>query len=229
MKPFTTLIPRGLIVSCQARRGDALYGSLLMARMAAAAEQGGAVAIRADGHDDIGAIRAATTLPIIGITKNYYPGSAVYITPTFADAAEAVTAGAVAVALDATPRPRPHGEELQALIDRVHVELDVPVMADISSFHEGARAEQLGADAVATTLAGYVGECPPTKDPDMGLVDGLSQALRIPVIAEGRYQSPAEAVAALQLGAYAVVVGSAITRPHAITERFVSAIKKISG
>jgi len=229
MKRFTSLIARGLIVSCQARRADAMYGSRFMAQMAAAAEQGGAVAIRADGHEDITAIRDQTSLPIIGITKNYYPSSAVYITPTFADAAEAVTAGAHGVAIDATPRVRPGGAKLDTLIDRIHVELDVPVMADVSNLDEGLHAERLGADAIATTLAGYVSECPPPAGPDLGLVRDLAQSLQVPVVAEGRYQTPAHAAAALKLGAYAVVVGSAITRPHVIVERFVSAIKRRTG
>jgi len=226
MKTFSMIVPRGLIVSCQAPKGDPLHGSVFMARMAVAAALGGAVAIRADGQEDIQAIRQSITLPIIGISKNFYPSSPVYITPTFEEAAEAFQAGADVLALDGTDRPRPRGEDLGRLIERIHTEFAIPVMADISSLDEGLRAAKLGADALASTLSGYVEGSPKISEPDLELVRNLAEAVDVPVVAEGRYQSSREAAAAIEMGAYAVVVGSAITRPHLITENFAAALKK---
>ena len=215
-------------MSCQAPRGEAMHGSRFMAQMALAARQGGAVAIRADGGADIRAIRDAAGLPIIGIRKNLYPSSPVYITPTFDEAQEAVEAGADVVALDATARPRPRGAGLGALIQRIHQELDVPVMADVSTLEEGMAALSLGADAVATTLSGYL-DTPAVTGPNLELVSRLLEAVDIPVLAEGRYHTPEEAATALDLGAYGVVVGTAITRPHRIAERFVAAMRGCLG
>jgi N-acylglucosamine-6-phosphate 2-epimerase len=226
MKTFSMIVPRGLIVSCQAPRGDPLHGSAFMARMAVAAALGGAVAIRADGREDIQAIRQSIQLPIIGINKNYYPSSPVYITPTFDEAAEAFQAGADVLALDGTERPRPRGEDLGRLIERIHTECAIPVMADVSSLEEGLRAASLGADALASTLSGYIEGSPKISEPDLQLVKSLAAAVDIPIVAEGRYQSPREAAAAIEAGAYAVVVGSAITRPHLITESFSAAVRK---
>jgi N-acylglucosamine-6-phosphate 2-epimerase len=195
--------------------------------MAAAAAAGGAVAIRADGPEDIRAIRQSMRLPIIGINKNYYPSSPVYITPTFDEAAEAFQAGADVLALDGTERPRPRGEDLGRLIERIHAEFAIPVMADISSVEEGLRAASLGADALASTLSGYVEGSPKISEADLDLVKSLAASVDIPVVAEGRYQSPREAAGAIEVGAYAVVVGSAITRPHLITENFAAALRKL--
>lgn len=210
-------------MSCQAPRGEALYGSGFMAQMALAARQGGAVAIRADGGADIAAICEAAALPVIGIRKNVYPSSPVYITPTIDEAREAVEAGARVVALDGTARARPRQVELGSLIQRIHQELDVPVMADVPTPEAGIHAVSLGADAVATTLSGYVDQ-PATTGPDLELVSRLLEAVDVPVLAEGRYETPEQAAAALDLGAYGVVVGTAITRPHRIAERFVAAM-----
>ena len=137
MHKFEAIIPRGLIVSCQAPVGDPLHGRGLMASMAIAAEVGGAVGVRANGPADIKSIREGVELPIIGIFKVQYPDSPVYITPTFEEARAVVAAGADAVALDATRRSRPGGEQLEALIARIHEELQVPVMADVAGYEEG--------------------------------------------------------------------------------------------
>jgi len=224
MTTFAKIIPRGLIVSCQATRGDVLYGPEHMAAMALAAERGGAVAIRADGSKNISAIRSVSQLPIVGIKKTLYPTSEIYITPTFADAREAAEAGADVVALDATSRPRPRGETLPTLIERIRLELNMVVMADVSTVNEGIQAVKFGADAVATTLSGYVDGNAKVEDPDIELVKCLADRISKPVIAEGRYYTPSDAARALATGAYGVVVGSAITRPQHITERFVSAM-----
>lgn len=226
MPAFAEVVSRGLIVSCQAAPGDAFHGPESMARMAMAAEQAGAIGIRANGGADIAAIRKVTALPIVGIVKTLYPTSPILITPTFDEAMEAVQAGAAIVALDATQRIRPRGESVSSLIDRIHKELRVPVLADVSNLAEGVAAEARGADAIATTLSGYVGETPCPEAPDLELVTKLARVARVPVVAEGRYGTPAEARTALARGAYAVVVGTAITQPHAIARRFVTAMQE---
>jgi putative N-acetylmannosamine-6-phosphate epimerase len=223
---FADLFPRGLIVSCQAPPGDPLHGPSFMAAMAIAAERAGAVGIRANGPADVRAIREAVKLPIIGINKIDVERFEVRITPTFDAATTIADAGAHAIALDATGRPRPGGEDLGEIIRRVHGELGLPVMADISRRDEGLRAAELGADCVATTLSGHTRDSVKREGPDLDLVAELTAALDVPVVAEGRYWTPDDVTAALRRGAHAVVVGTAITRPHWIAERFVAGAKR---
>ncbi|MGI5225518.1 N-acetylmannosamine-6-phosphate 2-epimerase [Actinoallomurus sp. CA-142502] len=212
------IFPRGsLVVSCQAPPASPFHGPAGMTLMARAAALGGAAGIRANGAADIAAIHAAVDLPIIGISKTGDPDG-VYITPTFAAAAPLVSAGASIVGLDATLRPRP--ETLSGLIARIHGELGVPVLADVDSVAAGVAAASAGADLVATTLSGYTGG-PVPSEPDLGLVRGLAVELSCPIVAEGRYVTPADVSAAFDAGATAVVVGTAITNPTAITRRLV--------
>lgn len=217
----------GLIVSCQAAEGTPLHGSSIMAAMARAAEIGGAVGIRADGPSDIRAIKKAVKLPVLGIYKIYYPDCDPYITPTLRSAEEIVGAGADIVALDATLRPRLDGLTAAELIPQVKA-LGVPVMADISTLEEGIAAAESGADIVATTLSGYTPYSPKLNGPDFALVEALVKAVKVPVISEGRVWTPEEARKALDLGAHAVVVGTAITRPWVVTERFVKGMSVTS-
>jgi N-acylglucosamine-6-phosphate 2-epimerase len=171
-------------------------------------------------------LRSTFPFGVIGINKNYYPSSPVYITPTFADAQEAFQAGADVLAVDGTGRPRPRAEDLDRLIDRIHTELAVPVMADISNLEEGLRAASLGADALASTLSGYLEGSAQSHEPDFELIRNLRASVDLPVVAEGRYSTPQKAAMAIEAGAYAVVVGTAITRPHLITEGFAAAVRK---
>ncbi len=213
----------GLIVSCQALPHEPLYGGEIMAKMAIAAWQGGAVGIRANGESDIRAIRKAISLPLIGIDKDGDVG--VYITPTFNHARRVVEAGADIVALDATKRSRPDGSSVAELIGRIHSELDRPVMADVSTLEEALAAEAAGADFVAPTLAGYTPYSPQLTGPDFELLRTMVASVKIPVIAEGRIMTPDDAWLALAYGAVAVVVGGAITRPQLITARFVERLR----
>lgn len=215
----------GLIVSCQARPDNPLHGPTFMAAMAKAAEAGGAVGLRMNSPVDIRAARTVTDLPIIGIYKRRYDNSPIEITPTFTEAAEIAAAGAAMVALDATGRLRPDGVPLAALIARIHGELALPVLADVAGIEDGVAAAAAGADAVATTLAGYLDPAvPPPDEPDLDLVAALAGRLRVPLIAEGRIKSPEQARAALDRGAFAVVVGTAITNPREITRWYVRTI-----
>jgi N-acylglucosamine-6-phosphate 2-epimerase len=198
-----------------------------MAVMAKAAAAGGAAGLRMNGPDDIGAARTVTDLPIIGIFKRRYDRSPIEITPTFEEAAQIAAAGAAMIALDATGRPRPDGVTLAALIGRIHERLGLPVLADIGRLDDGEPAAAAGADAVATTLSGYLDPAvPPPGEPDLDLVAALAYRLRVPVIAEGRIKTPGQARAALDRGAFAVVVGTAITNPREITRWYVQALAR---
>ncbi|MCE7987648.1 MAG: N-acetylmannosamine-6-phosphate 2-epimerase [Caldilinea sp. CFX5] len=217
-------IRHGLIVSCQALPHEPLYGADIMARMAVAAKAGGAVAIRANTPVDIAAIRAAVDLPIIGLYKEDIPGYPVYITPTLAHAKAVAAAGADIIAIDATARSRPQPGTLADFIAAIHAETGRLVLADVATFAEGSAAEAAGADMVSTTMSGYTDDSPQQPGPDLALVEQLAARLTVPVLAEGRFKLPVEVNQALALGATAVVVGGAITRPQQITRWFVEAL-----
>jgi N-acylglucosamine-6-phosphate 2-epimerase len=211
--------PRSIVVSCQAAADNPLQGPDSMALMARAAVAGGAKAIRANGPADVAAIRAAVEVPILGINKLGDPRG-VFITPDVACAVEVAVAGAAVVALDGTRRPRPDGRSLRDHVAEIRERLDVELMADVDSVEAGVAAREAGVDLVATTLSGYTGGAVP-EGPDVAIVAQLAQALDCPVIGEGRYWTPDDVKAGFDAGAYAIVVGTAITNPMAITRRFV--------
>lgn len=218
------LLRGALIVSCQAYPGEPMRDPDTMRRVALAARDGGAGGIRAQGLDDIRTIRGALDLPLIGLWKDGTEG--VYITPTARHARAVLEAGADIVALDATDRTRPDGRPLAASIDAVRAAGGL-VMADVSTYEEGVRAAGLGADLVGTTLSGYTPATYGHKGagPDLDLVERLAGVLDVPVVAEGRIRSPAQAALALERGAYAVVVGTAITHPTTLTRWFADAVE----
>lgn len=218
-------IKGGLIVSCQALEDEPLYGSDIMAKMALAAFQGGAVGIRANTYENIKAIKEKVNLPVIGIVKRQYEDSDIYITPTMKEINEIVAAGAEIIALDCTLRRRPNKEDLHEFILKIREQFPSKlIMADISNYEEGINAEKLGVDIISTTLSGYTDYTVAKDSPDFKLIEDLVKIVNIPVIAEGRTNYPAQAKQCLMLGAHAVVVGGAITRPKQITERFVNGI-----
>jgi N-acylglucosamine-6-phosphate 2-epimerase len=220
----------GLIVSCQALPDEPLFGSQHMAVMAKAAFAGGACAIRANGPADISAIRMVVDLPIIGLYKEDMPDSEVRITPTLEHIWQVSQAGADLVAIDATQRKHPGDLTIESMVQYIHNECAKRVVADVSTLEEGLKAYQAGADFVATTLSGYTAYSPSQEAPDFELLQTLVKALKplgVPVIAEGRINTPEQAATALNIGAFAVVVGSAITRPQWITARFYNALKDI--
>lgn len=212
-------IPRNaLIVSVQADADSPLSDTEALVFLARAVQRGGAFGVRVDSPETISAVRAAIELPILGINK-VGDRSGVFITPTFETARAAAAAGADIVALDGTDRPRPGGEQLSDIIARIHDELGVAVMADIDSVASGEFAAAAGADYLGTTLAGYTGGTIPSG-PDLELVAELASRTDRPVIAEGRLHTPENVRSALDAGAWAVVVGQAITSPEAIIRRF---------
>ncbi len=216
----------GLIVSCQALSDEPLHGSAIMAAMARAAASAGAVGIRANSPSDIRAIHLAVSLPIIGLYKVNFANSPAYITPTLARARQVAAAGADIIAVDATARPHLEGGDGAGFIKLLKNALSVPILADVSTLDEGRAAAAAGADAISTTLSGYTPYSRQAETWDAELVRALAAAVTIPVIAEGRIWQPEEARAALEAGAYAVVVGSAITRPQLIAARFVAALRR---
>lgn len=225
LESILSQIRGGLIVSCQALPDEPLYGADIMARMAVAAEQGGAVAIRANTPVDIRAIRQAVTLPIIGLYKANIPDYPVYITPTLEHARQVADAGADIIAIDATGRPHPHPGTLADFIGAIHKATGSAVLADVATYEEGIAAEAAGAEMVSTTMSGYTSDSPQQSGPDLALVKALASALRIPLLAEGRFKLPSEVQQALAFGATAVVVGGAITRPQQITRWFVNELQ----
>lgn len=219
---FLATVKGKLIVSCQALADEPLHGAEVMAKMAMAAKIGGAAAIRANGPADIRAIKKAVDLPLIGLYKQ--GDSGVYITPTFDAAAEIAEAGADVIALDCSNRPRPDGARIEDLLARIRRELNVPIFADVSMLGEARAAAEAGAAMAAPTLSGYTKNSRAQAGPDFDLLANMIATLSIPVIAEGRIHTPEQARRALDMGAWAVVVGSAITRPRTITARFARAL-----
>ncbi|MDD4387684.1 MAG: N-acetylmannosamine-6-phosphate 2-epimerase [Bacilli bacterium] len=209
-----------LIVSCQARPGEPLCNPEIMAKMAQSAMLGGAAAIRAAGVADIAAIKAAVRVPVIGLIKREYPDSDIYITPTEREIVELIETGCEMIALDATARSRPGGARLEDLLALIHHHRRL-ALADVSTFEEAKWAQDHGFDAVATTMAGYTPRSRPTPGPDLKLLKMMVRRLFVPVIAEGRIYDVAALKKVLKIGPHAVVIGTAITRPQAITERFV--------
>ncbi|EGA91428.1 N-acylglucosamine-6-phosphate 2-epimerase [Planococcus donghaensis MPA1U2] len=217
----------GLVVSCQALDDEPLHSSYIMSRLAVAAQQGGAVGIRANSCKDISAIKELVDLPVIGIVKRDYEDSKVFITATLKEVEEVVKSGAEIVALDATNQLRPNGKSLDEFYAEIrHAFPEVLLMADISTFDEGVKASKLGFDLVATTLSGYTEYTKNTVLPNTELIKSLCEAIDTPVMAEGGYWRPEELEQAMAYGAHGCIVGSAITRPREITKRFVSSMNK---
>ena len=212
-----------LIVSCQTHGPSPLAGPVFMGAMALAARDGGARGIRANGPDDVRAVKAAG-LPVIGIHKLMTEGVPVYITPTIAAADALAAAGADIIALDCTPRER-RGDDPAAMIGHIRDALGLETFADISTLDEGIAAAAMGATYVSTTLSGYTSYTEPKPaGPNLDLIRALSARIDTPIVAEGRFNTPELARAAIDAGAYAVVVGTMITNPREITRAFVAAL-----
>jgi N-acylglucosamine-6-phosphate 2-epimerase len=218
-------IANGLIVSCQAPANSPLAKSEIIAAFAETAVQNGAVGVRIDSPENIRAVKKSVKVPVIGIYKIISENSEVYITPTFDSAKQVTTAGADIIAIDATFRVRPNNESLAEIVEKIHKELNLPVMADVATFEEGLNAEKIGCDFIGTTLSGYTNETKHIVEPDFELVTKLSN-LTIPTICEGRLREPCAVRKAFECGAFAVVVGNAITGTDWLVREFVEATPK---
>lgn len=217
-----------VIVSCQAVPGEPLYveEKSIMYLMARAAKQAGTPVIRTSSIRDVTAIKEETGLPVIGLIKVQYDGFESYITPTMKEVDALVEAGSDVIALDCTNQKRGDGKSISEFITEVRRKYpDEILMADISTYEEGVNAWKLGVDIVGTTMSGYTPYSPKLDGPDYELVKKLSSTVDIPVIGEGRVHSPEQAVEMLNAGAFAVVVGGAITRPLEIAQRFIKAVE----
>jgi N-acylglucosamine-6-phosphate 2-epimerase len=223
IEEFLAQVKDQLIASCQALPDEPLHGSDFMVRMARAAKQGGARAIRANSPQDVKAIKDDIGLPVIGIYKDNISGFNVFITPTMKHVHAIADTGAEIVAVEATNQKHPTGN-LKIFIQEIQETTPCLIMADISTYEEGMQAAEFGADIVSTTLSGYTPYSKKMDGPDLNLVARLAKDCGVPVIAEGKYHTPEQVVAALSNGASSVVVGGAISRPQQITARFVKAI-----
>jgi N-acylglucosamine-6-phosphate 2-epimerase len=217
---------KGVIVSCQALEHEPLHGSDIMAKMAIAAHMSGAVGIRSNSPQDIEAIRKSVDLPVIGLYKVNYEDSPAYITPTMKEVRAVVNAGADIVAVDCTKSLKPGNVTTRDFIKEIKENFNTMILADISTYEEAMEAQDAGADFISSTLSGYTPYSPQIEGPDFDLVEALVRDAAVPVFAEGRIWRPEEAVKALDLGAWAVIIGSAITRPQEITKKFVQAVEK---
>lgn len=213
-----------LVVSCQASAGDPLDDVDALRRVALAALAGGAGGLRLNSAECIAAVRPHTRVPIIGIKKVGVQGR-VRITPDFASALELATAGADIIALDCTDRNWAVGEPWRSLVDRIHRELGLPVMADIATIDEALAASVAGADMIGTTLSGYTEDTRSIRTFNWELLASATQQSGCPVVAEGHITTPEHARRAIGIGAWCIVVGAAITQPGTITERFVHTIR----
>lgn len=225
---FFDSIRGNMIVSCQALPGEPLYveEKSIMYLMARAGKMAGTPAIRTSSIRDVIAIKEETGLPVIGLVKVQYPGFESYITPTMKEVDELAAAGSDVIALDCTMRKRGDGKNVSQFITEVREKYpDAILMADISTYEEGINAWKLGMDIVGTTMSGYTDYSPKLDGPDLELVRRLSETVDIPVIGEGKIHYPEDAVKVLDAGAWAIVVGGAITRPLEIAGRFMAAVK----
>ncbi|MCF1620485.1 N-acetylmannosamine-6-phosphate 2-epimerase [Tetragenococcus koreensis] len=221
-------IKHNLIVSCQALDDEPLHSSFIMSRMALAARQGGAKGLRANSVEDIKEIKKLVDLPVIGIIKRDYKESDVFITATIKEVDELMTVEPEIIAVDATYSRRPNNETLDEFYQAIRSSYPkVALMADCSTFEEMKKADQLGFDFIGTTLVGYTKQSKGNKieADDFSLIKKAVKELNTPIIAEGNIDTPAKTKRVLDIGVYSVVVGSAITRPQLITEKFVAATK----
>ncbi|NEP46298.1 MAG: N-acetylmannosamine-6-phosphate 2-epimerase, partial [Okeania sp. SIO2H7] len=214
-------IQKGLVVSCQAPKASPLHHPDMIAAIAHAAVLQGAVGVRIDTPEHVKAVRQLVAVPIIGLWKQEFPHSEVYITPNAEHAQAIAQAGADIIAIDATARVRPNGESMADLVRYIHDELHKPVMADIDTLENAIAAAAAGADVIGTTLYGYTAETRHQTPPGFDLLPKMVKQLEVPIICEGGISSPAMAKESLTLGADAVVVGTAITGIDLLVQHYV--------
>lgn len=229
MNKLIEQLKNGMIVSCQAEGDDPFNADPeYMALFARAAEMGGAIGIRTQGIAKLEAIKRATPLPVIGLLKSQFEDGTVRITGSFDEVEQLIKSKSDIVAIDGTFRKR-EGLTGPEFIKTVKQRYGCLVLADIATYAEAKACEEAGADCVSTTLNGYTPDTMQYHDgPNYEVLKECVNGLSIPVFAEGRYNTPAEAGEAMKLGAFAVISGTAITRPRVITQWFVSEINKVT-
>lgn len=217
----------GLLVSCQSEGDDPFNSPEGVTLFARAAVMGGAVGIRSRDVDKTTMIVKSVNVPVIGLTKNKFEDGYVRITGSFREFEEIMATGIHMAAVDGTFRLR-EGLTGAGFISELKRRYPLPVMADISTIEDGIACAEAGADCLSTTLSGYTPETAGKKSggADFELLQELVNKVKIPVIAEGRINTPADAGRMIALGAFAVVAGTAITRPRMITTWYAESIKK---
>jgi len=216
----------GLIVSCQAPADSPMHEPVVIAAMAQAAVNQGAVGVRIDTPTHVEAVRQRVSVPIIGLWKQVIPEYAVYITPQFHHAEVIARAGADIIAIDATLRTRPNGETVESLIAQIHQTLGKLVMADVDTLESAIAAANAGADLIGTTLYGYTAETQGQTPPGFDLLAQIVAKLSVPAICEGGIASAHMARQAIAQGAYAVVVGTAITGIDLQVKAYMAALRE---
>lgn len=222
------MIKPGLIVSCQSEGKDPFNNPRSLALFAKAAEMGGAVAIRSEGIKKTRRIMNSISIPVIGLVKGLFEDGYVRITRSEKEVADLINIGIKIIAIDATTRPACGFNSGPDFIRYIKKKYNILVMADVSCLNDAILSEQVGADFVSTTLSGYTPDTS-SKDqnkPDFDLVSRVVEYLNIPVFGEGRINSAMDVKRMKDLGVYGVVIGSAITRPRIITQRFAKAFSK---
>lgn len=212
-----------IIVSVQASYGEPLYEEACINAMLQTVVNGGASGVRVAGSRDVKNAKKLLNVPVIGLTKpKYLPENwreVVYITPTIEDIKSLIEADADIIAFDGTSRD--HQFDIKEAISLIHAANKL-AMADISTYEEGVKCSKYGFDIISTTLSGYTKESVSNSDePDFKLLKILTEKTKVPVFLEGRVWTPEHVSKAFDLGAFSVVIGSAITRPHLITKRFI--------
>jgi N-acylglucosamine-6-phosphate 2-epimerase len=224
-----SIMKGSIIVSCQATPGEPLYDRerSVMPLMARAAKLAGAKMIRTSSVRDIVEIKEETGLPVIGLIKREYPGYTGRITMTMREVDECMEALADIVSIDCTNCTRGDGLTPPEFIVKVKNKYpNIIIMADCATLDEAVAAHKAGADLVGSTMNGYTEETADCSgEPNFELVKQMAEMLPCPVIAEGRIHTPEKAKKMLEIGAWAVVVGGAITRPMEIARRFFAAIE----
>lgn len=214
----------GLIVSVQAAAGEPLRDPRAMDLMARSCVAGGAVGVRAQGLSDLTLICQHVDVPVIGLWRDGDQG--VVTTPTLTHALAVATTGAQIVAVDGTSRPRPDALSLARTVEGLRSSSPgTLVMADCGSADDARAAQDAGVDLLGTALAGCTGDRPVTDGPDLELLEEILGLTDLPVVAEGRVRTPEQAAQAIERGAFAVVVGTAITHPTTITSWFADALR----
>lgn len=222
-------IKNGLVVSCQALPNEPMYSDNggVMPLFAKAAQQAGAVGIRANSVRDILEIKQIVDLPIMGIIKKEYKGYESYITPTMKEVDQLVEIGCDIIATEFTTQTRANKLTAPQFVKEIKKKYpNQLIMADCATFEDAKKAHEVGCDFIGTTMNGYTSDSkPPTKGPNFDLIKKIAKYCDTPIIAEGRVHYPSDAKKALDSGAFCVVVGGAITRPLEITSRFIDEIK----
>ena len=219
----------GLIVSCQVQKDDPIYTDDIVVKMAEAAKWAGAVGIRANSPEQIAAIKKAVDLPMIGLYKIWHDDTDVFITPTLEAAKQVWEAGAEIIAIDCTEQITHEGCPAYELLPILKKEIpEAIIFADVSTYDEAKRAIEMGADIVAPTLYGYTEATKHIEEPNLREFAKMCRDFKNDayIMMEGHIYTPEDAMKCIYLGADAVVVGSAITRPHLTAKRYVDLLGK---